>query len=159
MAIAALERLDIAQTALQPRRHAVGRPAAARGDRPRPDAAAQGDARRRADRLARSAQRQGGDGRAARHQSARRHHRHHQSAHARYRPHLLQPHHRHGRRQGRVRRPAGGADREAVRMVYGTDSDGDGDLRGHHLDQHQRVRSRREDTNPPVRSSPLSPGY
>ncbi len=89
-------------------RHAFRRPAAARRHRPRHDAAAQGDPRRRADRLARSAQRQDRDGLAAGHQCARRHHRHHQSAHARYRPHLLQPHHRHGRRQGRLRRPAGG---------------------------------------------------
>ena len=39
-AVAALERLDIAQTALQRGRHAFRRPAAARRDRPRPDAAA-----------------------------------------------------------------------------------------------------------------------
>ncbi len=62
MAIAALERLGIEQTALQRGRHAVGRPAAARRHRPRPDAAAEDDARRRADRLARSAQRQDRDG-------------------------------------------------------------------------------------------------
>ena len=41
MAIAALERLDIARTAMQRGRHAVGRPAAARRHRPRPDAAAE----------------------------------------------------------------------------------------------------------------------
>ena len=92
------------------RRHAVGRPAAARGDRPRADAAAQGDPRRRADRLARPAQRQDRDGRAARHQPARGHHRHHQPPHARYGARLLQPHHRHGGRQGGVRRRARRAD-------------------------------------------------
>ena len=70
--IAALERLDIAQTALQRRRHAVGRPAAARRHRPRADAAAQGDPRRRADRLARPAQCPDRHGCAARHQPARR---------------------------------------------------------------------------------------
>ena len=66
MALQALERLDIAQTALQRGRHALGRPAAARRHRPRADAGAEDDARRRADRLARSAQRQDRHGLAAR---------------------------------------------------------------------------------------------
>ena len=41
----------------------------------------------------------------------------------------------------------------AVREVYGTDGRRPGDLRGDHLDQHQRAKAS-QDSNPPV---PLSP--
>ena len=157
MAISALERLDIAQTALQRAGTLSGgqqqRVAIARALMQQP----QGDARRRADRLARPAQCQGRHGCAARHQSARRHHRHHQPSHARHGARLLQPHHRHGGGQGGVRRSARRADHGSGARGLRRRCRRIGDLRGHHLDQHPRAETQ-EDSNPPVPSSPPSRG-
>ena len=91
------------------RRPALRRPAAARRDRARAGAGAGDHPRRRADRLARSAQHPDRDGCAAAHQQALRHHGHLQPAFARYRAQLLRPPDRHGGRPRRVRRRAGGS--------------------------------------------------
>ena len=93
------------------RRPALRRPAAARRDRARAGAGARHHPRRRADRLARSAQHQDRDGRAAAHQQAFRHHRDLQSAFARSGAELLRPPDRHVVGPDRVRRRAGDADR------------------------------------------------
>jgi len=94
MAIAALERLGIEQTATAAGRHVVRWPTAARGHRPRLMQRAAGTARRRADRLARPAECQDRHGRAEEHQRARRHHRDHQPAHTGYGAGLLPADHR-----------------------------------------------------------------
>ncbi len=93
------------------RRPAFRRPAAARRDRPGAGAGAGHHSRRRADRLARSAQHPGRDGRPAAHQQAFRHHRDLQPAFARSGAELLRSPDRHGGRPRGVRRRARGADR------------------------------------------------
>jgi energy-coupling factor transporter ATP-binding protein EcfA2 len=89
------------------RRHLVRRSAAARGDRARAGPGAEDHPRRRAHRLARSAQRAPRDGNPAQREPAGRHHRHVQPPYPRYRAGLLRPRHRNERRPRRVRRPSG----------------------------------------------------
>ena len=90
--------LDMARACRPARRDPVGRPAAARRHRPRAGAGARHHPGRRADRLARSAQHPGRDGRAAAHQQALRHHRGLQPPQPRPRAPVLRPAGRHGGR-------------------------------------------------------------
>ena len=65
----------------------------------------------------------------------RRHHRHHQSSHARHGPRLLLAHHRHGRRRGGLRRPPRRAvGRRGASNLRRRRTEGSL-LRGHHLHQ------------------------
>ena len=111
LAMSALEQFDMALARRAARRPAFRRPAAARRDCARAGAGARHHPRRRADRLARSAQHQDRDGCAAAHQQAFRHHRDLQPAFARSGAQLLRPPDRHVGRPRGVRRRAGRADR------------------------------------------------
>ena len=82
MALMALERLGIVQTALQMAGTLSGGQQQRVAIAPRTFAAAQPHPRRRADRVARSAQRPDRHGRAARHQPPGRHHRDYQPSYA-----------------------------------------------------------------------------
>ena len=98
-----------------PRRCPVGRPAAAHRHRPRPGAGAAHPARRRADRLARPAQRHDRHGCAAPHQQGGRHYRHLQPAPSADGAGLLRSDHWHAQGHDRVRRQAVGTHRFARR--------------------------------------------
>ena len=105
------------------RRQSFGRPAAARRHRPRPGAGARDHPGRRADRLARPAQHQGGDGCAAAHQQALRHHRAGNLHSLDLARDLLRPPGRHGggprgvRRRRRPRSPS-----DVARELYGLEA-------------------------------------
>ena len=103
-------------------RQALRRAAAAGRDRPRARARAGHHPRRRADRLARSAQHAHRHGRAPAHQSASRHHGALQSAFARPRTRLLRPADRHGERTRRLRGAAAELTESAAQDLYGIEA-------------------------------------
>ena len=120
LAIRALQRLDMVSHGLHRADELSGGQQQRVAIAARARAGAEDPPCRRADRLARSAQRHHRHGRPAPDQPGGRHHRHLQPAPAADREGLLRPHHRHAQGEDRVRRPAvGSSPTRDAREIYG----------------------------------------